>query len=73
MTVNEVVEAIEELRKEGNSDNEIAMSFYHMYVDNIIDKNQFKALIGVLDYVLPNIFWEMSEEEQIECFMEEYK
>ena len=42
MTVKEINEVIEYLRKEGNSDLDIARSFYLMYVDNKIDKNQRK-------------------------------
>ena len=73
MRVQEVVEVIEELRNQGNSDDQIAMSFYLMYVDDKIDKNQFKALLGVLDYSLPKFFWELESDEQIKFFMEEYK
>ena len=70
MTVKEINEVIEYLRKEGNSDLDIARSFYLMYVDNKIDKNQCAALLAVLGYALPKGFWEMNEEEQINCFME---
>lgn len=73
MTLKNVLDSIEELRKQGNSDEDIAASFYLMYVDNKIDKNQFKALLGVLDYSLPKFFWELESDEQIKFFMEEYK
>lgn len=73
MTIKDIEEVIEMLRKQGNSDDQIAMSFYLMYVDNKIDKNQFKALLGVLDYSLPKFFWELESDEQIKFFMEEYK
>lgn len=73
MTIQEVVEAIETLKEQGNSDDDIARSFYLMYVDNKININQFKALLGVLGYSLPNDFWDMKKEEQIKFFMEEYR
>ena len=70
MTVNEVLEAIETLRKQGNSDLDIARSFYLMYIDDKIDKNQCEALLAVLGYALPNGFWEMNEDEQVKYFMD---
>ena len=73
MTINEVMEAIEILRKQGNSDVDIARSFYLMYSDNKIDKNQCAALLGVLGYSLPNNFWEMDKDVQIKFFMKEYQ
>ena len=73
MTIQEVMEVIEALKKQGNSDDDIARSFYLMYVDNKININQFKALLGVLGYCLPNVFWDMEPEQQIKFFMEEYK
>ena len=73
MTIKEVIEAIEELKQQGNSDEDIAMSFYLMYTESKIDINQFKALLDVLDYHLPKCFWDMDKDEQIKFFMEEYK
>lgn len=73
MTIQEVIEAIEALKEQGNSDDDIAMSFYLMYVDEKININQFKALLSVLNYSLPNSFWDMENEEQIKFFMKKYK
>lgn len=73
MTIKEVEEVIEVLRKQGNSDEDISMSFYLMYRDNKIDKNQFVALLAVLSYSLPKFFWDMDESEQIKFFMKEYQ
>lgn len=73
MTIKEVKEVIEVLRKQGNSDEDISMSFYLMYRDNKIDKNQFVALLAVLNYSLPKFFGDMDESEQIKFFMKEYQ
>ena len=70
MTVKEINEVIEYLRKEGNSDLDIARSFYLMYIDDKIDKNQCEALLAVLGYALPKGFWKMNEEEQVKYFMD---
>lgn len=73
MTIQEVIDAIATLKKQGNSDDDIAMSFYLMYVDEKININQFKALLGVLNYSLPDAFWDMENDEQIKFFMKKYK
>ena len=43
MTVKEINEVIEYLRKEGNSDEDIAASFYMMFSDKKIDLNHKTA------------------------------
>lgn len=69
MTIKEVEEAIEILKQQGNNDEDIAASFYLMYVDNKIDINQFKALLAVLGYKLVDDFEKLSEKEQRKLFI----
>ena len=57
MTIKEISEVIENLRKEGNSDEDIAASFYMMFSDKKIDLNQFVALLDVLGYELDEEFF----------------
>jgi outer membrane biosynthesis protein TonB len=64
MTVNEAKEAIAELKAQGNTEEEIAGSFYLMFCDGKIDVNQFDALVNLLGYHLTDEFLAMSEEEQ---------
>ena len=69
MTIKEVEEAIEILKQQGNSDEDIAASFYLMYADNKIDINQFKALLAVLGYKLVDDFEKLSKKEQQKLFI----
>ena len=69
MTIKEVLEVIDSLRKDGMGDNEIAKSFYLTYAENKINKEQLNALLAVLGYKLPNAFWKKSKEDQIKYFM----
>lgn len=66
MTVDEAKEAIEELKAQGANEEEIAGSFYLMFVDGKLDVNQFNALVNLLGYHLSDEFLAMSEEEQKE-------
>lgn len=66
MTIDEAKEAIEELKAQGANDEEIAGSFYLMFVDGKLDLKQFEALVNVLGYHLSEEFLAMSEEEQKE-------
>ena len=69
MTLKDVLDSIEELRKQGNSDEDIAASFYMMFADKKIDINQFIALLEVLGYELSQEFLNLSEEEQRKVFL----
>ena len=66
MTVDEAKEAIEELKAQGANEEEIAGSFYLMFVEGKLDVNQFNALVNLLGYHLSDEFLAMSEEEQKE-------
>lgn len=64
MTIDEAKEAISEMRAQGNSDEDIAASFYLMFVDDKIDVNQFNALVNLLGYHLTEEFLAMGTEQQ---------
>lgn len=64
MTINEAKEAIAELKAQGNTEEEIAGSFYLMFCDGKIDVNQLDALVNLLGYHLTEEFLAMPEEEQ---------
>lgn len=66
MTVDEAKEAIEELKAQGANEEEIAGSFYLMFVDGKIDVNQLNALVNLLGYHLTDEFLAMGEAEQKE-------
>lgn len=69
MTIKDIEEVIETLRKQGNSDEDIAASFYMMFADKKLDINQFRALLAVLGYELSDEFLNLSEEEQRKVFI----
>lgn len=64
MTIDEAKEAISEMKAQGSSEEEIAASFYLMFVDDKIDVNQFDALVNLLGYHLSEDFLAMGTEEQ---------
>ena len=64
MTAQEAREAIEELRAQGNSDEEMAARFYAMFVDGDIDVNQLGDLCQLVGYELTEEFKNMSPEDQ---------
>lgn len=64
MTVDEGKKTIEELKAQGNSEEEIAGAFYLMFVEGKIDVEQFDALVNLLGYHLTDEFKAMSPEEQ---------
>lgn len=71
MTVEEGKKAIEELKAQGNSEEEIAGSFYLMFVDGKIDVEQLDALVNLLGYHLTEEFKNMSPEDQMTKGFEE--
>lgn len=64
MTIDEAKEAISEMRAQGSSDEEIAASFYLMFVEDKLDVNQFNALVNLLGYHLTDEFLAMGTEQQ---------
>ena len=68
MTMDEVKEVIQKLRKEGNRDDEILYSFSRLYFDNKIDFGAFDALVNILGYHLDDKFKKLSKKEQFKWF-----
>jgi hypothetical protein len=64
MTIDEAKEAISEMKAQGSSEEEIAASFYLMFVDDKIDVKQFDALVNLLGYHLSDDFLAMGTEQQ---------
>lgn len=68
MTMDEVKEVIQKLRKEGICDDEILYSFSRLYFDNKIDLEAFDALVNILGYHLDDKFKKLSKKEQLKWF-----
>ena len=68
MTMDEVKEVIQKLRKDGNSDDEILYSFSRLYFDDKIDLEAFDALVNILGYHLDDKFKKLSKKEQLKWF-----
>lgn len=73
MTVKEIEEVIEMLKNQGNSEEDIAASFYLMFAEKKIDLNQLRALLAVLGYDLSDEFLKLSEEEQRKMFLNKHE
>ena len=68
MTMDEVKEVIQKLRKEGICDDEILYSFSRLYFDDKIDLEAFDALVNILGYHLDDKFKKLSKKEQLKWF-----
>lgn len=64
MTVEEAKSAVEELKAQGMTDDDLAAALYGMFVDEKIDFDQFDALAKVIGYELTDEFKNMSDEER---------
>lgn len=64
MTVQEAQKVIEELKAQGNSEEEIAGSFYLLFRENKIDVEQLEGLVNLLGYHLTEEFKAMDPEQQ---------
>lgn len=64
MTLEELNEAIEELRAQGESDEDIAAGFYLMFSEGKIDFPQFEALLEAIGYEVDDEFRSWDEETQ---------
>lgn len=63
MVIDEAKKAVEELKAQGESDDEIISSFYNGYVEGKINIATFEALMQVLGYTLSDEFY--ANEAQI--------
>ena len=71
MTQEEAKKAIEELRTQGATDENIVAAMYMMFRDGNIDVNQLADLVKLVGYELTDEFMNMSPEEQKTKFFED--
>lgn len=64
MTVEEARSAIDELKAQGMTEDDLAAALYGMFVDDKIDLPQFEALAKVIGFELTEEFKNMSDEEK---------
>lgn len=64
MTLDEAREALEDLKKEGNSDEDILKILYVMYQDDNITLSDLRAFTELLGYKFTEEFEAMSEEDK---------
>lgn len=64
MTLEDAKKAIDGFREEGHTEEDIARTFYLMFVDGVLNLEDFETLIGLVGYELTEEFKNMSPEEQ---------
>ena len=64
MTEQEVLEAIEELKQQGFSEDEFLLVFYTMFQNDDINLEQLAYLVDLFGYELTEEFLAMSPEDQ---------
>lgn len=64
MTIDEAKEALEDLKKEGNSDEDILKILYAMYQDDNITLSDLRSFTELLEYEFTEEFEAMSEEDK---------
>ena len=64
MTVQEAKEMIEELKAQGNSEEEIVAGFYMMFTEDKITIDELGDLVQLVGYELTDEFRNMSAEDQ---------
>ena len=64
MTVDEVKKAVEQLKAQGASENQIIGSFFKMFKDGKLELKEFEGLVDIMGYHLTDDFKNMSAEEQ---------
>ena len=72
MTIQDVLNVIEELKKE-KTDLEILIAFSRLYFDDKIDFNGYEGLVNLLGYSLDEDFKKLTKEEQYKWFLEDIK
>lgn len=66
MTYEEAQKAIESLKAEGYSEEEILIVFHDMFRDGKMTIDELKEMVGLIGYEITEKFLNMSEEEQKE-------
>ena len=64
MTINDVKKVIEQLRKEGNSDEQISYSFAMMFIDDKIPFEILEIFMKCLGYEITEDFSKLSLSEK---------
>ena len=64
MTVKEGRKMVEELRKEGLSDENIVAGFYQLFIDDVINIDQLGDLVQLVGWEITEEFKKLSPEEQ---------
>lgn len=64
MSIEELQKAIEEMKAQGQSEEEIAGAFYLLFRDGKIDLEQLEALVNTLGFELSEEFKAMDPEQQ---------
>lgn len=64
MTKKELDEVLEQLQRDGHSDEDIAASFYLMFSEKKINLEQFIALLAAIGYEVDDEFLQMSDDEK---------
>ena len=67
MSIEELKKAIEEMKAQGQSEEEIAGAFYLLFRDGKITLEQLEALVNVLGFELSDEFKAMDPEQQKEA------
>lgn len=70
MTYEEAQKAIESLKAEGYSEEEILIVFHDMFRDGKMTIDELKEMVGLIGYEITEEFLNMSEEEQKEPLYE---
>lgn len=64
MTIEEAKEALEQLKQEGNSEDDILKIMYLMYVDDELNLSDLRTLTKLLGYEFTDEFEAMSDEDK---------
>ena len=64
MTEQELLEAIEELKQQGFTEDEFLLVFYTMFQNDDINLEQLAYLVDLFGYELTEEFLAMSQEDQ---------
>lgn len=64
LTIEEAKKAIEELREQGYSDEDIVGAFYSMFCNDKLSIEKLEDLVGLLDYELTEEFKQKTPEQQ---------
>ena len=64
MTVEELKQAINQVKAQGHSDEEILGGFYRMYQNNEISLDELDGIVNLMGYHLTDEFLKMSDEDK---------